>query len=161
MERTDVRLNKADTILEELDALHQAISRRAYELFGGQANGSALIDWLTAEREVVWKPAVEVRQKDNELELLAAVPGVEAKDLDVQVTPEDVLIKADIHHLHKPEKGTVRLCEFQPGNLFRSVHLPDTIDPYTAQAVYRDGMLHVTAALAKTAQARQVDVKAA
>jgi hypothetical protein len=37
--------------------------------------------------------------------------------------PEDILVKADIHHGHK-EKGEVHTCEFASGTLFRLIHLP-------------------------------------
>lgn len=154
-----IELKKTDTIFDELNTLHQAISRRAYEFFRSQANRSALADWLSAEHELIWKPAVEVRQKDGHIEILAAVAGVEPKDLDVQVTPQDVLIKAEIHHEHTPEEGTVRMCEFERGNLFRSIHLPEKIDPDSVQAEYRNGMLHLTAAVAKAAAAQKIEVK--
>lgn len=104
---------------------------------------------------------MELRQKDNQFEILAAVPGVEAKDLDVQVTPEDVLIKAEIDHEHAAAEGAVRLCEFKCGKLFRSVHFPEKIDPNSMKAEYRNGMLRLTASIAKAAAAGQVDVKAA
>ena len=115
---------------------------------------------LAAERELVWKPAVELRQKDGQFEVLAATPGVEAKDLDVQITPEDLLITADIHHEHTAEEGAVQLCEFKAGKLFRSVHFPEKIDPESVKAEYRNGMLRLTAAVAKAAPT-EVDVKAA
>jgi HSP20 family protein len=119
-----------------------------------------LDDWLRAERELVWRPAVEPRQKDSEIELLAAVAGVAPKDLDVQVTPEDILITAATDHQHETKEGTVHLCEFERGRLFRSIHLPDTIDPDSAKAEYRHGMLRLTAAVAKAAP-KKVDVQAA
>jgi len=34
------------------------------------------------------------------------------------VTPDDMLIKADIHHRHTPEEGAVRVCEFRGGQRF-------------------------------------------
>jgi HSP20 family molecular chaperone IbpA len=159
--KTDIQLRETDTIVEEIDRLHQAISRRAHEFFRNKTNGSPLVDWLTAERELVWKPAVELRTKDGQFEILAAVAGVEPKDLDVQVTPEDVLIKANVDHEHTVEEGTVRMCEFVSGNLFRSVHLPEKIDPNSVKAEYRNGMLRLTAAIAKAAAPRNVEVKAA
>ena len=162
MARKDIELRTADTIFEELDQIHRAISRRAYDLFKdrGALWGSALADWVNAERELVWKPAVELRQKDGQFEVLAATPGVEAKDLDVQITPEDLLITADIHHEHTAEEGAVQLCEFNAGKLFRSVHFPEKIDPESVKAEYRNGMLRLTAAVAKAAPT-EVDVKAA
>lgn len=115
MARNDIALHKAETIFNELEQLHDAISRRAYDLFEkrGDLWGGPAADWLSAERQMVWKPAIELRQKANQFEVLAATPGVEAKDLDVQITPEDVLIKADVGHKHTPEEGAVQLCEFR------------------------------------------------
>lgn len=162
MARTHLLLRKADTIFDELHRLQQTINRRAYEVFQnrGALSGHALADWLTAERELVWKPAVEVRQRDNQFEVLAALPGVEAKDLDVQVTPEDLLIKADVDHAHPAEKGTVHVCEFEAGRLFRSIHFPEKIDPDSVTAEYRNGLLVLKAAIAKTTP-QKIDIQAA
>lgn len=163
MARNDIALRKAETIFNELDQLHTAISRRAYDLFRKRGNlwGGPLADWLSAERQLVWKPAVELRQKNNQFEVLAATPGVEAKDLDVEITPEDVLIKAEIGHKHTPEEGAVQLCEFNGGQLFRSIHFPETIDPASSTAEYRNGMLRVTASIAKPAAQKKVEITAA
>jgi HSP20 family protein len=162
MARGDIALRKAETILNELDQLHTDISQRAYELFQkrGALWGGPLADWLNAERQVVWKPAIELRQKDNQFEVLAATPGIDAKDLDVQITPEDMLIKAEIHHKHAPEEGAVQVCEFTGGQLFRSVRFPEKVDPDSAAAEYRNGMLRVTAFIAKPVQ-KKVEIAAA
>jgi len=161
MARNDVALRKAETIFNELDELRTAISRRAYDLFRKRGNpwGSPLTDWLNAEQQLVWRPAIELRQKDRQFEVLAATPGVEAKDLDVEITPEDMLIKAGIHHKHTPEEGAVQVCEFTAGQLFRSVHFPEKVDPDSATAEYRNGMLRVTASIAKPA-AQKVEITA-
>jgi HSP20 family molecular chaperone IbpA len=131
-----------ETLFNELDQLHDAISRRAYDLFRKRRGlwGGPLADWLNAERQLIWKPAIELRQKDGQFEVLAATRGVDAKDLDVQITPDDVLIKADIHHKHTPEEGAVQVCE-----------------PNSAAAEYRNGMLCLTASIAKPA-ARKVEL---
>jgi HSP20 family molecular chaperone IbpA len=148
MAKNGIALRKAETVLREIEQLHDTISRRAYELFRrrGDLWAGPLADWLSAERQLVWKPA--------------ATAGVEAKDLDVQITAEDVLIKANIGHKHMPEEGTVQLCEFNGGQLFRCIHFPEKIDPDSATAEYRNGMLRLTASIAKPA-AHKVEVKAA
>ena len=162
MARGDIEVKKADTIFNELERLRQAISRRAYDLFrNGGTLGGALGDWLTAEDEIISKPAVELRQKDSQFEVLAALPGIEAKDLDVQITSEDVLIKAETSHEHAADMGTVHVCEFETGKIFRSIHFPEKIDPDSAKAEYRNGMLRLTAAVAKASTAQKVEIKAA
>ena len=162
MARNDIELRKAETISDELHRLHRMVSQRAYDLARsrGMLWGDTLADWLNAEHDVVWKPAVELRQRDNEFEVLVATAGVEAKDLDVQITPEDLLVKANIHHEHTKEEGDVRVCEFMGGKLFRSIHFPEKINPDSVKAEYRNGMLRLTAAIAR-AMPRKVDVKAA
>lgn len=163
MARDAIEVKKADTIFDELDRLHQAISRRAYDLFrnGGTFWGNALTDWLTAERELVSKPPVELRQKDGQFEVLTALPGIEAKDLDVQITPDHLLIKAQSSHEHSTDTGTVHVCEFDSGRIFRSIRFPEQIDPSSVKAEYRNGMLRLTAAIAKAATAQKVEIKAA
>ncbi|HUL72390.1 MAG TPA: Hsp20/alpha crystallin family protein [Vicinamibacterales bacterium] len=162
MARESVELRKRDSVLEQLDELQQDIRRRAYELFKaheGQLIGP-LEDWLSAERELVWRPPVELRQKDGEFRLEAALAGVALKDLDIQVTPEDILISCNTQHEHGPEAGTIHVCEFKRGRLFRSIHLPEPIDPESIKAEYRDGLLRLTAQAAG-AKPKKVDVQAA
>ena len=125
MARGNVEVKKVDTVFDELDRLNQAIRARAYELFrnGGTLLGDTLRDWLAAERELVSKPPIELRQSENQFEGLAALPGIEPQHLDVQITPEDVLIKADNPHEHGPE-GTVQCANSAPAKSF---------DPFTSR----------------------------
>ncbi len=161
MAKNEVTVRTGDTILNELEQLQRNIRQRAYELFttnGGMHN--AIADWLSAERQTVWKPAIELRRKDGEYEVLAATAGVPAKDLDVKVTPEDLLIKGHVNHRHQTAEGDVQVCEFESGELFRSIHFPERIDPDKVKAEYKDGMLHVTAKIATPAKTTAVPVTA-
>jgi len=71
------------------------------------------------------------------------------------------LIKAGSAHEHTSDSGIVHLCEFDNGRFFRSIHFPERIDPNSAQAEYRNGLLHVTAAIEKAATAPKAVIKAA
>ncbi len=162
MAKNQVGLKTAGFVLDELDRLHEAISLRAYEHFrnGGGHVAGPLDDWLRAERELVWRPAVEVRQADGQIEVLAAVPGLEPKDLNVEVAPEDVLITRATERRHESTEGAVHVTEFNRGTLVRLVHLPDRIDPRSAKAECRNGLLRLTAAVVK-ASPESVDAQAA
>jgi HSP20 family protein len=118
-------------------------------------------DWLSAERELVWKPAVELREKDGTFMVAAALPGVEAKDITVDITPQDIVIKATTEHRHTEEKGQVHRCEFTAGQVFRSLPFPQAVDAAKAKAEYQNGMLHITVPIAPATRAKRVDVKAA
>jgi HSP20 family protein len=158
-----LKTRKAETFIDELDRMQKRIMERAYEMFRarGAAVGAAVNDWLAAERQTVWKPAVEICQKDDRFIVEAALAGVEPRHLDIQVTRDTLLIKADRGHTHPESKGIVHVCEFQPGQLFRAITFPAPIDPDAVTAEYRDGLLRVTAAIAAAQQAKKVDVQAA
>ena len=159
---TTLPVKKTESIFDELSNLHDRIMKRAFEIFDGNGHvfGKELEDWLQAERELVWKPAIELEEADNEIRLQIATPGVDPKDIDIEVTPEYVLVKAETQHEHKEEKGKVHVSEFISGNMFRSVHLPKKIDPDKVKAQFKNGMLSLTAEIAKEAQARKIELKA-
>lgn len=158
-----LKTRKAETLLDDIEQIQKRITERAYDLFRnrGAALGAALNDWLAAERQTIWKPQVEVCQKDNQFVIEAALAGVEPRQLDIQVTRDTLLIKADTRHTHPETKGMVHLCEFQPGQLFRTIKFPAPIDSDAVKAEYRDGLLRVTAAMAAQQHPKKVDVQAA
>lgn len=162
MKFTALKTRRAERLVDEMERLQKQITERAYEMFRtrGAQLGAALEDWLAAEKQTIWKPAIEVCQKDNALMIEAAVAGVEPGDLDIQVTPDTVLIKADTTHAHAEKKGTVHVCEFESGPLFRLIQLPAPIDPDGVKAEYRNGLLRITAAITAK-RAKTVEVKAA
>ena len=87
-----VLMTRKESIVDQLEQLHQRIARRAYELFRGRDGwGDSFGDWLSAERELVWKPAVELCEQDGTFTVVAALPGVAAKNITVDVTPQDVV----------------------------------------------------------------------
>jgi HSP20 family protein len=156
-------VTRKDSILDQIEQIRHRIEQRAYELFRQREGlpGDPAADWLNAEREVVWKTAVEPREKDGTFTVVAALPGVEAKDVSANVSAEDVVIKAASTHSCSDTKGHVHQCEFATAELFRSVHFPRPVDSAKAMAEYRNGLLTVTVPAARAVQAKPVAVKAA
>jgi len=72
------------------------------------------------------------------------------------LTPEDILVKAQLHHAHEEKKGEVYASEFASGNLFRSIHLPKKIDPDKVKAEFKNGMLSLRAPVSAEARAKKV-----
>jgi HSP20 family protein len=155
-------IKKTESIFNEMIKMQDRIMHRAYEIFqsNGRSLGRDLENWLDAERQLVWKPAIELTEKDNEFHVAVAVPGVDPKNLDIEVAPEYLLVKAEIHHEHNTDKGEVHACEFESGSFFRSVRFPKRIDPNKVKAEFKNGMLYLTAGVAQQAQLRRVEVKA-
>lgn len=163
MKSTKLIARKVEVLLGDLERIQKRVTERAYAIFRdrGATFGAALDDWLEAERQTVWKPAVEVCQRDDQFVIEAALAGVEPGQLDIQVTPDTLLIKADTGHGHRDPNEIVHVCEFQQGELFRLIKLPSTIDTEAVRAEYRNGLLRITAAIAAQHAGRTVAVEAA
>jgi len=155
-----VRCRTVDGVLAEVEGVQRHIAQRAQEIFRarGSALGNALEDWMKAEQETVWRPALEVRHTEGAFVVEAAVAGVDPKQFDVQVTPTELLLSAHVHHSDREQEGKVVLCEFANGPLFRSYTFPEPIDPARVSAEYRNGMLCVIAPLAQPATKVEVQV---
>jgi HSP20 family protein len=158
-----VPVRKTTSILDEWKRMQNRVMRRAYDIFehNGQPFGRDLEHWFQAEQELLWKPPIEIHETDGKLVMEAAVSGVDPKDMDIEVTPEDIVLKAEIHHQHDEKKGTLHMCEFESGSMFRSIHLPRRINPDKVKAELKNGLLRVTAEVAEDFGRRNIKPEAA
>jgi HSP20 family protein len=158
-----VAVRKISSILDETTEMQDRIMRRAYDIFekNGRLHGRDLDHWLQAERELLWKPAVELREADGEFVLEAAVSGVNPEGIEIEVTPDDVVLKADTHHEHEEKNDTVHICEFASGKMYRSIHLPKKINPDKVKAEFKNGFLRLTAEVAAETRAKKIKTEAA
>jgi HSP20 family protein len=158
-----VPIRRPPSILDEMREMQDWIMRRAFEIFekSGSMLGRDLENWTQAERELVWKPAFELCEKNGQFQVEVAISGVDAKDIDIEVTPEDIIVKANTQHQHTDQKGMVHYCEFETGKMFRMIHLPKKIDPDKVKAEFKNGLLRLTAEIAAEARAKTIKPEAA
>jgi HSP20 family molecular chaperone IbpA len=141
-----IPIRTQESIAAEIARINDQITRRAYQIFEDRGGASSDLDnWLTAESELVWKPPIELSEKNNELLLTMAVPGVEPRQIQIEATPEELVVKAETRHEHRNEKGAIHSCEFHSGSMFRMVHFPKRIDPDHVRAEFKNGMLKIHA----------------
>ncbi len=161
----EVKKNDRETFLSRLQRMEERIMQRAYNLFceSGFQDGRDLDNWLTAERDLIWKPAIELKEKDGQLEIQVDVAGMEAKDIKVEIAGEDLLVTGETKTEKEEEKDKVYTSEFQSGSLFRSIHLPKKVDPDKTKAELKNGLLTIVAPVVaeKDAQKRKVMIQAA
>ena len=88
-----------------------------------------------------WAPAIELKSTEAEVTLRAELPGIEAKDLDIQVTREAVSISGEYKATHKTETGRYLRSEFRYGNFHRVVPMPYAVQNDGVKAEFKDGIL--------------------
>lgn len=102
-------------------------------------------------------PAAEIEETEQALHLKLEVPGLEPKDLNVDVTADAVSITGERKsETRTEEQGMVR-SEFRYGKFQRVIPLPTRIQNNNVQAEYKDGILHLT--LPKTEEEKNKVVK--
>jgi HSP20 family molecular chaperone IbpA len=149
-----VAVKKSDSFWDQIQKMEERVMHRAHEIFRGNGanSGNDLDHWLTAERELIWKPSIQLQEKNNKFELKINVAGLDAKDLKVEVTRDSLLVRGETERRKKEDKGEIHISEFHSGSLFRSVSFPKPVDPDKVKAELKNGLLMVTAPIAEPAK---------
>jgi HSP20 family protein len=89
-------------------------------------------------------PAVNIREDEKDYFLELAVPGIDKKDLKIDID-EDVLTISSEHKNESEEKqeGYTRR-EFSYSSFARSFYIPDNVNKENINANYKDGVLIVS-----------------
>ena len=110
-------------------------------------------------------PAVDIAEKDNAFEITADLPGMDEKNVEVQVVNGNLTIKGEKKEEkeEKEEKKDFYLHEHHFGSFERSFSIPDGVDADKIEANFKKGVLTVTLPKKPEAQkpAKKIDVKAA
>jgi HSP20 family protein len=88
-----------------------------------------------------WQPAIELKEADDELVLRVELPGIEGKDLDVQVRRDAVVISGETTVEKTENKETYIRSEFRYGKFQRAISLPVPIQNDKVKANFTNGVL--------------------
>lgn len=126
----------------------------------------AAMDELRRRMEQVLDPAaagpwprVSLVDAGSELVLKADVPGLEEKDLQVQLA-RDVLTVSGERRVHAPQGYSIHRQERTPWRFSRSFSLPCKVEADRISAQIEDGVLTVSMPKTPESQPRRIAVKA-
>jgi HSP20 family protein len=105
-------------------------------------------------------PQVDIFKQDGKLIVRADVPGVELKDVSVDISDDAIVIEGERTYEHKEdEKGVYRL-ERGYGRFRREIPLPEGVKTDTATAKFKNGVLEIAMeAPPETENRRRVEIK--
>ncbi len=104
-------------------------------------------------------PALDMSETDTALEVRMDVPGITAKDIDIQVSGNILTVTGERQE-EKEEKGkTFHRVERSYGNFSRSVTLPCAVAESEVAAEYHNGVLTIKLPKAEEAKAHKIKVK--
>ncbi len=105
-----------------------------------------------------WAPAVDIKEEDNQYLLVADIPGVDPKDIDVHMENGILTIKGERNSELKTEREGYKRIERKHGVFYRRFTMPEGVDADGIEANCDHGVLTVTIPKQEVAKARKIAV---
>jgi HSP20 family molecular chaperone IbpA len=105
-------------------------------------------------------PRADIYETDNELVIVADMPGVDENSLDITLEKNVLSIRGYVESL-APENYSLAYAEYEVGDYERNFTLSNEIDKDNIAAKVKNGVLHVHLPKAGPAKARKITVQAA
>lgn len=106
-------------------------------------------------------PSIDVTETDKAIEITAELPGLEEKDVQINVADNLLTIRGEKKAEKEEKDKNYRLVERSYGSFERTLELPDGVNADAIQANIAKGVLKVTVPKPAPAQVKKVEVKAA
>ena len=106
-------------------------------------------------------PKLDVTETDKQIEITAELPGLEEKDVQVNLADNVLTIRGEKKAEKEEKDKAYRLVECSYGSFVRSLELPDGVNADAIKASIDKGVLKVTVPKPAPAQVKKIDVKAA
>jgi HSP20 family protein len=132
---------------------------------------TALRDEMNALRAQMWgdgdegvfagsfAPNVDLSETDTAVEVRMDIPGVKAKDIDIQVNGQLLTVSAQREEEREEKGRTFHRIERQSGRYSRSLTLPGHVNESEVAAEYHDGVLSITLPKTEESKAHKIKVK--
>lgn len=133
------------------DEVDQLFDRFFQESFLGGRFGS-LNRWGVGLR-------TDLAESDTEVTVTAELPGVDPKDVEINVTGNMLTIRGEKKHEKQEKNRNYHYMERGFGSFHRSVQLPSSVDAQKVDATFKNGVLTVTVAKRPDATPKRVPVK--
>lgn len=106
-----------------------------------------------------WAPAVDISEDENGFTILADVPGVDPKNIDISLKKGVLTIKGE-RQTESVEAGeNTRRVERHSGTFYRKFTLPESANADTIEARSEHGVLSIFIPKLEVAASRKIEVK--
>jgi HSP20 family molecular chaperone IbpA len=103
-------------------------------------------------------PRSDIYELDDQIVIVADVPGVDEKSIDVMIEKNILTINALVEPA-LPDGYSLTFAEYEVGDFQRSFRLSDEIDSENIRASVKDGVLRLYLPKAKEALMHKISVK--
>ncbi|BAU07445.1 Hsp20/alpha crystallin family protein [Fischerella thermalis CCMEE 5198] len=138
--------------LREIEDLQRRMNRLFERMFPSGDGGVSALAFI---------PSVEMEETAEDIRLKLEIPGLESKDLNIEVTEESVAISGERKSETKTEEKGMMRSEFRYGRFERVIPLPAHVQNDKAQAEYKNGILTLTIPKVESEKKKAVKINVA
>jgi HSP20 family protein len=135
------------SLQHEIDRLFEDFSRGFPTIAG---NGATVL-----------MPSMDVTETDKEIEITAELPGLEEKDVQINIADNILTIRGEKKAEKEQKDKNYRLVERSYGSFERTLELPEGVNVDAIKANISKGLLKVTVPKPAPTQAKKIEVKSA
>src|SRR5689334_14814798 len=133
-----------------VNRLHQSLDH----LFGEAFNSPE----ATSTPSTTWVPRVDIHEEKDRFVVLADVPGVEPKDIDVTADNGVLTVRGERRSEKRETENGYERIERVSGSFVRRFKLPDGANTESITAKQTNGVLEVTIPKTPAAQPRRITI---
>lgn len=120
---------------------------------GGMTQGSS--------SQGFWYPQVEVSERGGNLVVCADLPGMRKEDVHLEIHNDFLVLRGERRQEQERHEGGLYRSERSYGQFYRTVPLPEGVNPEQTRANFKDGVLEVTIPLPRQEprQGRRIEIQ--
>src|SRR5690606_2008662 len=132
------------------------------DVFGLRREMQDLLDAMswprTFSENLVWSPAINVREDGEQVTVEAELPGVRPDDVDISVENGMLTISGEKRAEQEKKEANWHVVERRYGRFERSFTLARSVDVENIHATFDDGVLRITLPKREEAKPRRIRV---
>ncbi len=109
--------------------------------------------------EMTFTPAFDVSETENELIVKGEVPGMDQKDIDINLSDGLLTITGEKKQEKEDKNENYHCVERHYGKFSRTMRVPFEVEADKVDATYKDGVLRVTLPKSEIAKPKKIEIK--
>lgn len=148
-----------DDLFEEMKKLQREINR-SFGDFWESESFKSLPDYSDKRISLGMRtPLADLEENDKDIIAKFEMPGVDKKDIQLNITENKIEIKVEKKQETKVEKKGVYREERNYKGFYRSMVLPSEVIPEKAKARYKDGILEITIPKVENKKKNKIEIE--
>jgi len=105
------------------------------------------------------EPAIDVYEEDNNIIVEAEVPGMDPKDIDIEIENNTLRISGKTEKKEEVKEKNYYRKEIRKGAFERVITLPAEVNEEKIEATMKDGILRIVLPKKKPSASKKIEIK--